>query len=180
MSWPTVVSLAFGSALLAAVLTTLFEWWQRDQQRKADLAAEKRLETRDKRVAQRIRLAPLYAAAIRSASDFAESEHRKTYRLQGDDSAKLKERLAELTKAAQGRLDEVGVPLELETGTEEFNKRYDEFRKRYIRKLTAIVQPFPGLTQVDAQDMKIDLWEDVTALKAIAKRQLHELEADLL
>jgi len=180
MTWQNVLSLAFGSALLASILTGAFEWWLQNQQRKAELAAEKRQETRYKREAKRNRLAPLYAAAIRSASEIAEADTRKNYRLVGDDEAKLATYLGELRKAAQARLNEVGVPLELETETEEFNRRFDEFRKRYIRKITAMVQPMPGLTQVDTQALQIDLWQDVDALKAVAKKQLHELEADLL
>jgi hypothetical protein len=42
------------------------------------------------------------------------------------------------------------------------------------------LQPLSGLTQIDTQSLQIDLFEDVAELKAIAKKHLHSLEADLL
>ncbi len=179
VTWTTVVGLVLGGGLVAAVLTSALTAWIAHSQREADIAAEKRQEARLKREAKRSRLAPLYAAAIRSAIEFAQAEMRKTYRLEGDDEGKLVQRLTELKKAAQARLDEVGVPLMLETGAEEFNERFTKFRARYIRKLTSVVRPTAGLTQVDMQSLNIDLDEDVADLTEIAKRQLHSLEGDV-
>lgn len=158
MTWETVASLVLGGGLVAAALTSGITIWGGSLQREADKAAERRQELREKREAKRSRLAPLYAAAVRSAAEIAEADARKNFRLHGDAEAELAQRLNEIRKAAQARLDEVGVPLELETGTEEFNEQFAKFRTRYIRKVTAIVQPFAGLTQVDIQNLQIDLF----------------------
>jgi|SRR5450759_579548 hypothetical protein len=179
MTWTAVVGLVLGGGLVAAVLTSAIAAWIARSQRQADMAAEKRQETRDKREAKRSRLAPLYAAAIRGASEIVQAEARKMYRLEGDTEEELAKTLADIKKAAQARLDEVGVPLTLETGAEEFNARFTKFRSRYIRKLTAFVRPVAGLTQVDTQALNIDLDEDVADLMDIAKRHLHSLEGDV-
>gem|GEM_PF-6916519 len=121
-------------------------------------------------------MAPLYAAVVRSAIDIAETDFRKTYRLASDDEEEVKKRLADTRKAAQARLDEVDVPLELEAGTEAFEARFRKFRDRYMKKLTAVHSPIPGVTSVTAADINIDLFEDVRELKAIAQAHLAQLD----
>src|SRR5207302_3179083 len=115
----------------------------------------------------RSRLAPLYAEVIRAAADLAGVESRKAFRLEGDDAEKLKQRLGDLLRTAQGRLDEVSAHLELEAGTEEFEAAFRRFRGRYLRRLTAVAQPVGagGLPQGDAEAQRIDLYEDVSELK---------------
>lgn len=88
---------------------------------------------------------------------------------------KRDQRITGLKKAAQARLDEVGVPLELETGADEFNARFEKFRGRHIKNLTSVIS-VGGLTHTDKEAMQIDLFDDVMELQAIAKAHLHSLE----
>jgi hypothetical protein len=175
MNWTAILGLVFGGGFVGALLAQVIGVWRDNRQLDAQRASELRMDSRGLRDAKRARLAPLYAAAIRSAAEIAESEGRRNYRLEGDNEEELMATLAELKKGAQARLNEVGVPLELESGAEAFNERFLKFRNRYIRLLTSRVSHFPGQLTV-TPDINIDLLEDVRELTALAKTHLSLLE----
>ena len=112
------------AAAISAGTTLLNARLQADRDRKRELREDRRAL----RVAKRERVGRLYSGAINAARHLLQAQERLVSELPEADAEAKREWIDDKNAKADQLLDEVGVELQIEDGTSNFNTAFGEFR----------------------------------------------------